>query len=218
MPTNQQPESPIVVWVKDNPEFVSGLADIGLLVVTISLVLTRNSLSKIKASLKQTVEKLKQPKPTPDYTLDASTAFKHTVYFYLNQLLNQTSAKWVSLGVLSNGKVSEWGYHFSAVSWDFSVYEPTCELPIDQLNKLDPIKLAVALFDQLCDSDQPRLTQDVLGYHCQLFGLRFGNILVAVVAIGYQDKPEVDSVPLCSTLTQLQTAISSLVKPPTANE
>lgn len=212
--TQGPPTQPIHSWLQDNPELVSGLLDIGLLAATISLIVTRNSLGRIKASLKQTVDNLKRPRPTPDYTLDASVSFKHAVYYHLNQLLSQTSASWVTLGVLSNGKVSEWGYHFSQLSWDFQVYKPTIEVPLDQLNKLDPVRLSVDLFDQLCDSDQPRLTRDILGYHCELYGLRFGNLLIATVCLGYQDQPLASPHPTCATLNQLQTALSQLISPP----
>ena len=214
----QKPTQTVIEWVKDNPETVSSAADIMLLLTTISLIVTRNSLGRVKEHLKSLVSQLKSPNKSADYTLDSTIELKQSVYFWLNKLLNETTASWVTLGILSNGEVSQWGYHYSRLSWDFKVHSPEHEIPIGPLDNINATQLSVDLFNLYCDTDSPRLIKQLHGYHTEFYAVKYGNLLVAAVAVGYLDSrpdPIQDDIEkACNTIIQLVQVLGQLIKSP----
>jgi len=217
----EHPTHPPIInkWVDDNPEVFTGLLDIALLVASMSLIITRISLGKLKESLQTTIKFLKvQPKDAYKYTLDPTSELKKEVLYHVNKILNSTTAKWCALGVLSNGEVSEFGYHFCNLNWDYTVNEPNTLLPLKHLQNLNPTEVSVKLYNNKvsgCFADTKQITKQIQGYHTVLYGLHLGNILMGVVSLGYMEEP-LEELPksLIKNIKSLEYTLSSNVSKP----
>jgi len=225
LPANPQP---FIQWLDRNPEVVSTAVDVAILLASASFVITRVSLGKLKTSLENTVASLKNP-GHDKYTLDPNTKLKQSIYFHINKLLNSTNAQWVSLGILSNGEVSEFGYHFCNLNWDFLTHEPNAEVPLESLKELNATEVSVKLFNQplirwIEDSpekpskDSLGLSMHFSGYQTMLYGLHLNNILIGVIAMGYHGEPPQPEEPLLITLKELETTLASKVSKPKHQE
>lgn len=179
-----QPPRPLDI-ILDNPKLTESAADALQLLLLVSLIFTRRSLAKIKDRLVEALDTVGHPSKARTY-LDPDQLFKSEIYQLAHRTLYETQSSWVALGIFSNGRMSEFGYHFSKLTYEYWVGH---DVPAEQLRKLPATSLSSPFVVSVMDGHPEPVVEPISGYCVYFYPVTLGNIIVATVAVGYTDKP-----------------------------
>ena len=179
-----QPPLPLDL-ILGNPEVVESVANTVQLLLLASLIITRRSLAKIKDRLAESVQSLTHS-PKPRTYLDPDQLIKSHIYELAHRTLFDTKASWVAIGIFSNGRMSSFGYHFSQLTYEYWVGRG---VPLEQLRQLPPTSLSSPLVTSLLAGVLQPIVEPISGYCVYFYPVTVGNMVIATVAVGYQDSP-----------------------------
>lgn len=142
------------------------------------------------------------------YTLDTSTDAKKDIYYSLGKI----KSDWAALGILSNGEVSEYGYHFSKVSWEFKNESSNHTIPKAVL-ELPPVETSIKLFDSYCDRENIGIISKGSGYYWIVSPIFVHNIIIAILVTGYADDPGLAQLAPLPEREEISKILKKMIKP-----
>lgn len=176
------------------PEMVVG-GFVDLLVIGIGVyAVLQVKLRKLREVLTQ----MRRP-----HAIDFDHAYKARLFNICDRLKYHYGFDWVGLGIFSNGKVTDWGYHFSEIRWDVMIGDA----PKFILERHPASSLSVSIIDRSKNDAQKSVCLLVGDTEITFYPIWLSNILIAAVAV---PKTEIENLKELSEIRSVLLEIYSL--------
>lgn len=196
-------------------ELIKGVRDFGVEIGTLTVLFVGYiALQKLRASLSKLWDEHNRL-PTAQktgYVLDTTTDAKRDIYYQLSKI----GADWCALGILSNGRVSEFGYHFTRLTWEYKLDSTNHPIPKSVLD-LKPVETSVKLFEKFCDVKHVGELHSGSGYYWLVTPICLNNIIVAILVHGYAEKPDLSEFKPLPEKAEISAILRSMIKPQMGN-